>query len=556
MAGDEHITTARAALAVGHWQDARAAFEASLAQQETPEALEGLGRALWWLCEARESARHSERAFALFRQAGDYVRACGVAIDLVVTYLINLGNAPAARGWLGRAERIGQQVEHHPLHGWLSLMRGYLTDDPQRARELLQRALQCARELGDLDLEMVALGDLGLNLVVQGEVEDGMAMLDEAMAGTMGGECSRLEAVVYNCCSMLAACHVAGDMQRATQWCRLADQFMREYTCPFLFARCRVHYGSLLLAKGHWARAEAELRAAVQIAEDAGPVPRAEALARLAELRLRQGRPEEAVQLLAGCDQTGGAALPAAELRLAQGEPAAAVAIVERRLAQVCENPVQAAAALALLVDARVACGELEGADEAAARLHALAEAHDAEEPLSLSALASAHLLTARGHIDEAIAPLQEALEGFARLDLPFEAARVRLELAAALAEQRAPIASLEATSALREFEHIGATVYADQAAALLRSLGQRVRPVARNTGVLTSREQEVLRLVCLGLSNPEIGERLFISRKTTAHHVSHILTKLGLRKRAELIAYAIRTDIQAGPDGIRPPSD
>ena len=61
----------------------------------------------------------------------------------------------------------------------------------------------------------------------------------------------------------------------------------------------------------------------------------------------------------------------------------------------------------------------------------------------------------------------------------------------------------------------------------------------ARAAGVLTKREAEVLDLLGHGLSNPEISDRLYISRKTVEHHVGNVLAKLGLRSRAEAAAYA-----------------
>src|SRR4029453_8956761 len=155
---------------------------------------------------------------------------------------------------------------------------------------LQQRALELARESGDPDLELSALGDLGLSLVTEGRASEGLALIDEAMAGTLGGERRRLDTVVFACCDMLVACDLAGDLQRAVQWCQVADRFIARYGSSFLSARCRTLYGGILVAKGRWAEAEQELLAAIRMAQGAGPASHAEALARLADLRLRQGR--------------------------------------------------------------------------------------------------------------------------------------------------------------------------------------------------------------------------------------------------------------------------
>ena len=107
----------------------------------------------------------------------------------------------------------------------------------------------------------------------------------------------------------------------------------------------------------------------------------------------------------------------------------------------------------------------------------------------------------------------------------------------------RPEVAIAEATAALEGFERLQAARDADAAAAVLRSLGGRVPPGEKGRGVLTNREAEVLDLLGYGLSNAEISDRLFISRKTVEHHVGRVLSKLGLRSRAEAAAYAAREE-------------
>jgi DNA-binding NarL/FixJ family response regulator len=527
------------ALRQGRWDAARDAFERALDEQSTADAHLGLAEACWWLCDARTSVRHRERAWSLLRQRGDKVGAGRVALDLSIAHLVNLGNDVAARGWLRRAERVLEPVDESPLRGWVWLMQGYTEPAARTGHELIARALAHAQADSDTDLELVALSDLGLAEVVAGNVEKGMALLDEAMAGTLGGDYTRLDTVVFATCSMLAACHRLGDLDRATKWCRAADDFMATYGCPFLYARCRVHYGGVLVSAGRWSEAERELEAALTMAHDAGPGPRMEAVAQLADLRLRQGRIEEASALLDLMDDGRDGTLAAAALRMARGESGVAASLLERRARTLGDQHVETPATLAMLVEAQVADGLLTEAAASAAWLASVAQLQDRDVAHALAAVAAARVAAVDARPDVAMSALERAIQQFGTMDLPLDAATTRLELARLLAPEQRDLAVAEAQQALSTFERLGAASYADAAGALLRSLGATARAGPRSVDVLSEREQEVLRLVAAGLSNPEIAARLYISRKTASNHVSSILAKLGLRNRAEAAAFA-----------------
>lgn len=546
------MVTGNAALQQGQWADARAAFESALAREPTPEALDGLGQALWWLGETRRSMECRTRAYAAYRSAGDLDRAFAAAVGVAICYAANDGNRPAALGWVARAERLLEGVVPGPLHGWVWALRGYLAEDLDAGLEWTDRALRCARQAGDVDLELTALADRGLLLVRYGGVADGLVLLDEALAGTLAGEYTRLDTVVFTGCDMLEACELAGDLARARQWCQVADDFIRTYGCPFLYARCRTHYGAILVTAGKWAQADVELSAAVRMTEDVGPAPRAQALSRLADLRLRQGRLEEAEALVGSCGADPCALLPAAAVRLARRDFQAAIALLEELVDRATVARLVRAQALGMLAEAQLAGGCVDAAEATCARMDALVA--DREDP-ALSgpvALARGRWRAAAGQPERAVPLLEEAVEAFVLLGLPWEAARARLEIASVLARHAAERAVREARAALGAFQELGAAADADAAAAFLRSLGVVARTGPKGVGSLTAREQEVLRLLGFGLSNPEIAARLFISRKTAAHHVSSLLAKLGARNRAEAAAHAVRAGngTATGPPG------
>jgi DNA-binding NarL/FixJ family response regulator len=192
---------------------------------------------------------------------------------------------------------------------------------------------------------------------------------------------------------------------------------------------------------------------------------------------------------------------------------------------------------LALLVAARLALDELEAARAAAERLVRVAAASGRAAIAGSAALAAALVALAAGEPSAAQAATR-ARDHYQQAQMPLEAARARLALAQALPRARALD---EARGALAEFERLGAVRDADAAASLLRRLGKGGRTGPRLTTLLSKRENEVLALLPLGLSNQELGARLFISPKTVEHHIAHICDKLGLKNRAAAAAYAVR---------------
>ncbi len=545
MGSEELLEAARASASAGRWPEARAAFAAAAAAEESADALDGLGRVCWWLGDVRSAIHHRERAFTLLRHTGRDDEATMVALDLCVWHLTNLENEAAARGWLARAARAAEGTTDPGVRGWLVLIGAYLSADATEQREGLEAARRCAVEAADDGLHAMALADLGMLLVADGDVQDGMALLDEAMATTLGGYDGRLEVVVWSSCTMLAACSLVDDLRRATQWCRAAEEFSRTFGCPFLQARCRAHYGSVLVAAGQWELAEPELRQALTMSHDVGTQPLVEARAALAALRLRAGRLTEAVELVEGLDAGGpGATLVVAEVWLAAGRPREAAALLRARLALLDEEDPQCDLLAAALVDAHLATGDVPGATAALGARRAEPERPTFPRGKALLLRSEGLVAAASGDRTTAAARLAQALAELLRLDLPFETARTRLDLARAVADDDPEAAAGHATGALHDLRRLGATAEAASAAALLRSLGVVPGPEPRDPEVLTRREREVLVLLADGLSNPEIADRLFLSRKTVAHHVSSILAKLGLRSRAEAATFAVRSGV------------
>ena len=538
----------RAALRDGDAATAQRAFELALAEDESGEALEGLGEALYLQCDYPAAAAAYERAYAAFRRERDLVAAARAA--RVVAWISGnvLGDWAVRSGWLARASAVLEDAgDDGPERGWVLTIRAFSEPDARVRESLLREAIAIGRRFADPDIEVLAVAYLGCVYLMVDRVEEGLALCDEAMAALLAGELTEFATVDEIFCGLFWGCELVNDVPRADQWIRAASRRMRRSNAVAAF--CRAHYGGILTAAGRWDQAEAELlEAARQF--DRGRSPRRDAaIIRLADLRVRQARLEEAAELLEGLEHHPDAVRALAALRLAKGELALARDLLERATGVSDEQVPEVGEftmvgpLLALLVDVHLEEGDVAAAARVAERLDRIAGAQRGPYLKAAAALAKGRVCIAGGEGD-ARACLHEALEGFARAQLPMELAWTRLQLARALADGSPEVAVAEAKLALQDFERLEASRHADAAGALLRSLGAPVRTGPKGVGTLTRREAEVLELIGAGLSNPEIGDRLFITRKTVEHHVGSVLSKLGLRNRAEAAAYAVRRKI------------
>lgn len=525
------------------WVQARDAFAAVLDDDpDDAEALDGVGQALWWLDERAAAIDRRRDAYTAAQRHGDVRLAGGIATYLAAEHRID-GRSAAAAGWLARARRLLAGLPTSPQHGWLAIEDAKRARDPDDAERHAGAALAVAHELGDPDVECMALAQLGRALVRQGRVDEGVALLDEAMAIALEGETNDPLACGDACCTTLTVCHDIADLDRAAQWCEVVVEFVERRRFLPVQAWCRGIFGGVLVRAGDWARAEEVLLGALRRdpARPGRSAARVFPLAVLADLRVRQGRTDEAARLLAGIEDEAAAFVPLILMHLQRGDLAVAQALLDRRTAAGADSPETVALEGALAL----ARGDATRAAAVATRLTSLAVAARREDLVAEAALAAGRAALALGDAAAAERHLEGAAARFAVLRMPLEEGRARLGLAEVHTRLGSPLAPRLARDALEVFERLDARPDADRAAALLRRLGRAGRTAGRSgRDELTLREREVLRLVAAGLSNGQIAERLVIAPKTAEHHVSRVLGKLGVRSRAEAAAYAVREGV------------
>jgi len=530
------------------WAEARAAFEAAVAEHAGPRAQEGLATAATWLDDGDLAIAAYEQAFRGYRDEGADADAARVAVWTAVAVHDFRGQVAVARGWLARARRLTEGDTSAAdtcalaigLEGYMRLLRD---SQPSQALPLIRQAATLAHAADASSVEFVLLALEGLALVTLGEVTMGMAMLDEASAAVAAGEVpdATIAATIY--CFVINACERVRDVDRAGQWCDAMAAYCRQMGDDVMGQQCRTLYAGVLLSRGEWNEAERTLEDATGRLRLTRPAMAADGLVRLADLRRRQGRLEEAAALYRELEEdpfrSQGeplATLGRAELALARGHPQEAADDAERYLRMVDpEEKARRAAGLELLARTRAATGEPAAARAAADALGTLAVPLGTASVRASASLADGAAAGAAGEMERARISLEDAVDGFEQAGAPYDAALARAMLAPVLAASgRAGRASEAERAADQAFRALGAA-----RPPWIASVGAEV---VDDPAGLSGREREILAQIASGRSNEDIATGLFLSVRTVERHVSNIYGKLGAtgrHSRAIATAYA-----------------
>lgn len=376
---------------------------------------------------------HLSGAIRGLTAAGDKRRAALACARLGDLFAHAMGNQTMARAWFLRATRLVEDEPPCIEQGRVAVAAlGCDVDDPAVLLARAELALDRARQFGDVNLETKALADAGLARVQGGQMAEGMALLDEAMALACG-PADDVEAAAKSVCSFLTACYYAADFDRAVSW---ADALRRQGLIGkapgvqlFLSNHCDSVQATALCELGQWGEAEAMLTRAIDEFESGMQMPSWHPAIALAELRIRQGRLADAEMLLLGKDGHLQALLPAARLHLARGDHDLARATAARGLRAIGDDRLRAAEFLAVLVDTELEVGDLEAATAACDDLAARSERLEVPGLQARIAAVRARVLTATGDTPGAIASMETALDQLPPTGVPLLRATLLLDL-------------------------------------------------------------------------------------------------------------------------------
>ncbi|MDQ4114608.1 MAG: helix-turn-helix transcriptional regulator [Actinomycetota bacterium] len=521
------LILARRAHGEHDWPTAAAHFDAIERERLTADDLAAYADSTWWLGRVEDNLQLEAAACEAFLASSRPAEAAWTAI-LLGLFHMGRGDVPLARGWIGRAGRLLEDLPECPAHGLLiqvtEVEPNLQAGQPSAAADAARRMRDLGVRIDEPSVMLLGVNCEGRALIRAGQVTDGLALLDEAMVTALDSRVGPFIAgTLY--CHTIAACHEVADLRRMIRWTDLTEDWISTLPAVGVFdSLCAVHRAQLHILRGSWEEAErSALRVVTEL--DAMRVDyAAEAWYLVGEARRLRGDPTAAEAYreahARGRDPQPGRAL----LQLQGGDAAGAATSIRTAVTAVGDDPLLRASLCAAAVKIAAAAERLEDARAAASELVETTAMYATSGLEAMAATARGAVLLAEGRAEEALPLLRDACRRWHELGAAYEAA----ETCALLAQAYRSLG-----------DDLSAAAEAAQAEATYVRLGAH-RAVPTAPDGLSRRECEVLGLVADGRSNREIGETLFISDRTVARHLTNIFHKIGVTSRTQATRYAI----------------
>jgi class 3 adenylate cyclase len=475
----DSLETARNAADNHLWREAYDAYAAADRRELEPRDFERFAEAAWLTGRLDEAIGLRERAYAGFSAAGEKLDAARLALTLAWDQSAR-GAFAVSHGWFANAERLLDQEPESVVHALMVLTQAvnlmWAQGDFPAAIESFDRASELGERFGDRNIQVLALAGKGRALVKSGEIEAGLALLDEGSAAAVCGELKPFyTGLVY--CITISSCQDLGDYRRAAEWTEVANRWCDRLDVSGFPGACRIHRAEIMRLSGDWPGAEKQAIEACEELHDFDRFITAGGYYEVGEIRRRRGDFAAAEEAYRTANELGRDPQPGlALLRLAEGKVDAAVAGITRALAEL-EDPLSRLRRLPAQIDIAVAAGDLKTARAAATELEQIVDSYKigGQRAAAFDAtvhFASGEIKLAEDDSEEASRCLQRARDEWQKVGAPYETAQARMLLGIALRRQgdeHAATGELEAAEAV--FERLGARLDQERAKELLGRL-------------------------------------------------------------------------------------
>ena len=455
------VALGREAITDRRWADALAHL--STADRDgvlCGDDLDALAEALLWTEHPFEALAVRQRAHSAFVEERNVGRAAMTAITLAVFYGARL-RMSVAGGWFQRAQRLLENEPESEVHGflaWAATMFAIAGGRDDDARQSAKRAFDIGQRFGVPDLQALGLTFGGYVRVRQGDVAQGIPMIDEGMTWAVSGEVSPLPAQLVFC-RTISTCYELGDYRRAGEWTDAIAECFAQTGITSLPGDCEAHSIAMLIGRGAWSEGEHRARGACAGMEPIELSHVGLALSEIGDIRLRMGDLDGAAEAFAKATENAAPPQPGtALLLLARGDTAAAATSIGAALAEAGWNKLTRARLLPAQVEIALAGGDIATAREAVTELVELAAKFESPAILAAADRARGAALLAEGDGDGALECLQRSADLWRDANAPYDRARTRALLAKALLEQgQRNRARGELQAARTTFESLGA---------------------------------------------------------------------------------------------------